>query len=61
MRRRLRCGFIEDPHQPSVDGDAEMTYLENNFMAGMTGRYLRKGHRYTDSHIFLLTVPDPFP
>src|SRR5439155_15310306 len=41
---------IEDPHQPPVDANAEMALLDNHFMAGMTGRHFRKGHRKTESH-----------
>src|SRR5205809_7085216 len=41
---------VEDPHQPPVDGNAEMALLDNHFMAGMTGGHFRKGHPKTESH-----------
>src|SRR5207247_5725489 len=53
---------VEDPHQPAVDGNAEMALLDNHFVTGMTGRHARKGHPKTESHgVSLLTVRGPFP
>src|SRR5437867_8662985 len=53
---------VEDPHQPPVDRNAEMALLDDHFVAGMTGRHIRKGHPKTESHrVFLLTAHGPFP
>jgi hypothetical protein len=33
----FEVGILEDLHEPSVDGDPEVTRIENHLMAGMPG------------------------